>query len=318
MWNCQNCRKIFNKFVSLNIKRLNIKMDPTLFFYLSSSESDSGEKIVRRQLRDRSNPLALPNTAFLKRFRLSKEAFEYVLNNICLTQSDVRAVPPVLQLATTLSHLAGGGYQHSVGSDYLIGICQSTVSKLTSHVLKEMETMLCPQFIRFTPEDSLTCKEWFVQQYKIPGVIGCVDGTHIGLQKTTVNEHMYFNRKGYHSINAMIICDHTYKILAINCQYGGAAHDSFVWKHSDQRRVLEERFQHNRNENSWLLGDSGYPLEPWCITPYRNASEGASEAMFNEIHSKARCIVERTIGILKERWRREQRKVPSDKSGKIC
>ncbi|XP_018801289.1 PREDICTED: putative nuclease HARBI1 [Bactrocera latifrons] len=114
---------------------------------------------------------------------------------------------------------------------------------------------------------------------------------------------MYFNRKGYHSINAMIICDHTYKILAINCQYGGAAHDSFVWKHSDQRRVLEERFQHNRNENSWLLGDSGYPLEPWCITPYRNASNDASEAMFNEIHSKARCIVERTIGILKGRCR---------------
>ncbi|XP_050340083.1 putative nuclease HARBI1 isoform X2 [Bactrocera neohumeralis] len=68
-----------------------------------------------------------------------------------------------------------------------------------------METKLCPQFIRFTPDDSLTCKEWFMQQYKIPGVIGCVDGTHIGLQKPTVNEHMYFNRKGYHSINAKIL-----------------------------------------------------------------------------------------------------------------
>nr|XP_036227873.1 uncharacterized protein LOC106624566 isoform X1 [Bactrocera oleae] len=52
-------------------------------------------------------------------------------------------------------------------------------------------------------------------------VIGCVDGVHIGLQKS-VDEHMYFNTKSYHSINAMIICDHTYKILAINCQYGGA------------------------------------------------------------------------------------------------
>ncbi|XP_017482353.1 PREDICTED: putative nuclease HARBI1 [Rhagoletis zephyria] len=99
------------------------------------------------------------------------------------------------------------------------------------------------------------------------------------------------------------ICDHTYKILAINCQYGGAAYDSFVWKNSNQRRVLEERFQRNRNENSWLLGDSGYPLEPWCITPYRNPLDGSSECAFNEIHSKARCIIERTIGILKGRWR---------------
>lgn len=36
-------------------------------------------------------------------------------------------------------------------------------------------------------------------------VVGCIDGTHIGLQKPTVNEHMYFNRKGFHSINAMLV-----------------------------------------------------------------------------------------------------------------
>ena len=51
------------------------------------------------------------------------------------------------------------------------------------------------------------------------------------------------------------------------------------------------------------IGDSGYPIEPWCIKPYRNAADGSSEARFNEVHSKARCIIERTIGILKGRWR---------------
>ncbi|XP_036322465.1 putative nuclease HARBI1 [Rhagoletis pomonella] len=70
-----------------------------------------------------------------------------------------------------------------------------------------------------------------MENYRIPGVIGCIDGTHIGLQKPTQNEHMFFNKKGSHSLNAMIICDHTYKIVAINCQHGGAAHwplNSFV------------------------------------------------------------------------------------------
>ncbi|XP_036343884.1 putative nuclease HARBI1 [Rhagoletis pomonella] len=275
-------------------------MDPTLLFYLSSSDSEGDEKVIRRQL---SNPLTLPNTAFLKRFRLTKEAFTYVLEKLNLRQSDAKTVPPILQLAGTLSLLASGGYQHNIGSDYLVGMGQSTVSKVVSRVVLEMERKMCPEFIRFAPHDSFSCKDWFVEKYKIPGVIGCVDGTHIGLQKPTADEHMYFNRKGYHSINAMIICDHTCKILAINCQYGGAAHDSFIWKHSDQRRALEEGFQQNRQENSWLLGDSGYPLEPWCITPYRNTSDGSSEQMFNDIHSKARCIIERTIGILKGRWR---------------
>ncbi|XP_053954971.1 putative nuclease HARBI1 [Anastrepha ludens] len=214
-----------------------------------------------------------------------------------------KAVPAVLQLAACLSLLASGGYQHAIGNDYLIGICQSTVSKLTGNVLEEIEAKLCPKHIKFEPDDSRRCKDWFVENYQIPGVVGCIDGTHIGLQKPTVNEHMYFNRKGFHSINAMLICDHTTKILAINCQYGGAAHDSFIWKHSNERMVMEHRFLHNRSDNAWLLGDSGYPLEPWCITPYRNPSDGSGEARFNEIHSKARCIIERTNGVLKGRWR---------------
>lgn len=52
-----------------------------------------------------------------------------------------------------------------------------------------------------------------------------------------------------------------------------------------------------------FIGDSGYPCEPWLITPYRNPLENSMESVFNDVHSKARCIVERTIGILKARWK---------------
>ncbi|XP_067612918.1 putative nuclease HARBI1 [Eurosta solidaginis] len=172
-------------------------MDPILLFCLSSSDREGDENIVRRRLRERSNPLDLSNKAFLKRFRLTKEAFSYLLEKLNLKQADAKAVPPILQLAVTLSLLASGGYQHNVGSGYLIGMCQSTVSKLTSHVVAEMERKLCAEFICFEPDDSQSCKEWFGEKYKIPGVIGCADGTHIGLQKPIANEHMYFNRKGY-------------------------------------------------------------------------------------------------------------------------
>lgn len=46
-------------------------------------------------------------------------------------------------------------------------------------------------------------------------------------------------------------------------------------------------------------GDSGYPLEPFLITPYRNAAENSPEARFNYVHSQARSIVERCIGVMK-------------------
>ncbi|XP_067633131.1 putative nuclease HARBI1 [Eurosta solidaginis] len=281
-------------------------MEPELLFFLESSDEDvdgHDQKVVRRQLRDKSNPLSLSENAFIKRFRLNKAAFNYVLRNTNFNCHSSAAAPPIIQLAVTLSFLGSGSYQRAVGDDYLMGMSQSLVSKLSTIVVTEIERNLCPEHIRFTLESLSGCMEWFYEKYKIPRVIGCIDGTHIGLQKPSENEHMFFNRKGFHNLNVMIICDHQYKINVINARYGGAAHDSFVWKQSEQRIMLEEKFEINSNNNSWLLGDSGYPLEPWCITPYRNPAEGSSESVFNAVHSKARCMVERTIGIYKGRWK---------------
>uniref|UniRef100_A0A1B0DMD8 Uncharacterized protein n=1 Tax=Phlebotomus papatasi TaxID=29031 RepID=A0A1B0DMD8_PHLPP len=114
---------------------------------------------------------------------------------------------------------------------------------------------------------------------------------------------MFLNRKGYHSLNVMVMCDHLARIMAINGRYGGAAHDSFVWSHSAIRRRLEMEYR-NGDVCSLLLGrDSGYPLEPWLLTPYRCAAEGTPEAYFNSVHSSARSCNERCLGQLKGRFR---------------
>lgn len=52
-----------------------------------------------------------------------------------------------------------------------------------------------------------------------------------------------------------------------------------------------------------FLGDSGYPLLPYLMTPKLNQPAGSPSALYTECHVRARCSVERTIGILKGRWR---------------
>lgn len=54
---------------------------------------------------------------------------------------------------------------------------------------------------------------------------------------------------------------------------------------------------------NFLKGDSGYPLEPWLLTPYRNARENTAESYFNDRFSKGRSIIERVFGVLKSRFR---------------
>lgn len=51
------------------------------------------------------------------------------------------------------------------------------------------------------------------------------------------------------------------------------------------------------------IGDSGYGLEPWLLTPFGNVEEGTPEAAYNTVLRSARNVIERTNGILKARFR---------------
>ena len=38
----------------------------------------------------------------------------------------------------------------------------------------------------------------------MPGVVGCVDGSHVRIVRPVNNEKAYVNRKNYHSINVQV------------------------------------------------------------------------------------------------------------------
>ncbi|KAL6470507.1 hypothetical protein MHYP_G00216260 [Metynnis hypsauchen] len=50
------------------------------------------------------------------------------------------------------------------------------------------------------------------------------------------------------------------------------------------------------------LGDSGYALQTWLMTPLCNPQTDR-ERRYNSLHSRTRSVVERAIGQLKSRWR---------------
>lgn len=117
------------------------------------------------------------------------------------------AVPPIIKLVAVLRFFAEGSYQKGAGNDLYAGLAQSTFSKILEDMLIIFENEICTLPIKFPDEvERQNVKLTFFEQFDFPGVIGCVDGTHIRIIPPSQNEqHLYYNRKGYHSLNVMLV-----------------------------------------------------------------------------------------------------------------
>ena len=83
----------------------------------------------------------------------------------------------------------------------------------------------------------------------------------------------------------------------------GSVHDSRVLHNSAVYNTVANKF----SGNTHLLGDGGYPLQTWLMTPYRdNGHLTANETFFNYVLSSNRQTVERAIRLLQGRWRKLQ------------
>nr|XP_050038107.2 putative nuclease HARBI1 isoform X2 [Dermacentor andersoni] len=112
------------------------------------------------------------------------------------------------------------------------------------------------------------------------------------------------SRKGFYALNTMIVCDAHMRIVDIDPRFPGSCHDSYVWRHSP----LLGRLTRNLRRGEWVLGDSGYPLEPWLLTPVPgHPGIDTPEGRYNQAHASMRNVVERGIGVLKARFRCLQR-----------
>lgn len=118
------------------------------------------------------------------------------------------SIPTVLKICAALRFFSSGSYQQNVGDDFSIGMAQSTISEAITEVVVLFEQFLCEKWIKFEMNETekLNCKISFMTKFNIPGVVGCVDGTHIKIISPNKQErHLYYNRKGYYSLNAMIV-----------------------------------------------------------------------------------------------------------------
>ena len=97
-----------------------------------------------------------------------------------------------------------------------------------------------------------------------PQVVSAVDCTHVLLKGSRLGDdgYIYVNRKRMTTINVQLMCDSNYRITNVVAKWPGSAHDSRILSHSNIGREYEAG-----HRQGILIGDSGYPLKPWLMTP---------------------------------------------------
>ncbi|CAL1681089.1 unnamed protein product [Lasius platythorax] len=83
-------------------------------------------QLIRKNLRDLSNPFSIQESQFRLLYRLSKDA----VRELCVQlrpyiEQEVRAtaIPFELKILATLSFMASSSYQRRIGQDFLSCIC---------------------------------------------------------------------------------------------------------------------------------------------------------------------------------------------------
>lgn len=120
-----------------------------------------------------------------------------------------------------------------------------------------------------------------------PKVIAAIDGTLIPIRAPHKKEDLFICHKGYHAINIMAVCDANLNFTNIVAKWQGSVDDAAVFNSSS----LQVHLESGGERGGWLLGDRGYWLIPYLMTPFHpNKINTAGGQKYQKCHTKTRIL----------------------------
>ncbi|CAF4955530.1 unnamed protein product [Pieris macdunnoughi] len=238
---------------------------------------------------------------FCHRYRLSKETVLWMVTEIGndLKTPTLRnnAITPLEQILLTLRFYATGTMQQCSGD--LFGMSKSAACKVI-HCVSRAICIKLKYFISM-PRTAEEVKDVVANFYKIakfPSVVGAIDCSHIRiLSPGGDNAELFRNRKDTFSINTQAVVDAELRIRDLVARWPGSVHDSTIFNNSRLKVLIESQ----QLGNCCLLGDRGYALKKYLLTPLADP-QTAAERLYNESQIRTRNVVERAFGVWKRRF----------------
>ncbi|XP_052187978.1 protein ALP1-like isoform X2 [Diospyros lotus] len=255
-------------------------------------------------------------------FKISRKTFNYICSLVkehMLSKSAHftfgNGKPMCLndQVAIALRRLGSGASLIAVAE--LFGTNHSTVSQVTWRFVEAMEERGLHHLQWPSTEQEITdVKIKFERLQGLPNCCGAIDTTHISmlLSSSEMQSNVWIDQEKNHSMILQAIVDPDMRFRDIVTGWPGKMNDFAVLQNSAFFKLCEkgERLNGSKMKLSegtelreYIVGDSGFPLLPWLVTPYQGKDLLASMAEFNKRHLATRVVAERALARLKEMWR---------------
>ncbi|KAL3829136.1 hypothetical protein ACJIZ3_017938 [Penstemon smallii] len=254
-------------------------------------------------------------------FQMSRKTFEYICSLVkdymmAKTHfSFINGKPMSLtdQVALALRRLGSGNSLITIGDSF--GTHHSTVSQVTWRFVEAIEEKGLHHLQWPSTEQEMTViKSKFEKIRGLPNCCGAIDTTHIKMLLTSSNQEAdtWIDRKGNHSMILQAIVDPDMRFRDIVTGWPGKMSDSSVLLSSNFFKLCQEREKLNGTKVSisremelreYIIGDMGFPLLPWLVTPYQGKEISETKVEFNKRLIATHVVAQRALAKLKEDWR---------------
>ena len=247
---------------------------------------------------------------FLNAYRLTKSAFWRIVDAIkdheVFKQKRGPPQQPVAHQLMTLLYYIGtegsGASNHRTRNHFHIGY--GSAQNFRRRIILAIRESLRPLYYNWpNEEERKTISAEIQREFLLPNCIGAIDGTTFRLLKKPerVDASDFKGRKDGYTLSGLFLFDHKRRVRYYNAGWAGSAHDNRIFLNSSLYRNADGFF----SQNEYVVGDSAFQEESFCVPTYRNPTGGTlfgTKAGFNTVVGRIRVVSEHGFGNLKGRF----------------
>ena len=112
----------------------------------------------------------------------------------------------------------------------LFDISESTAHAIVESLCEILVRDLMPWFVHWPElQEQRVIADTLEEIYGFPGVVGCIDCTHIKMNQPLEFPQDFITRKQVFTINLQAVCDHNMLFTNVFCGFPGGSHDAYVF-----------------------------------------------------------------------------------------